>query len=73
MELEAYLCFYGRCEEALNFYKDVFRGEITSLNRVEGSPTESHVPQKTRNESCTRISRDPAFSSWHPMDAQTSP
>jgi len=44
MELEPYLHFDGNCEEALNFYKSVFGGEITSLNRFEGSPMESELP-----------------------------
>ena len=43
MQLEPYLFFHGRCEEALNFYKDCLRGDITSINRFEGSPMESNV------------------------------
>ncbi len=38
MQLEPYLTFNGQCEAALHFYKDVFKGEITALNRFEGSP-----------------------------------
>jgi PhnB protein len=44
MELEPYLHFNGNCEEALNFYKGVFGGEITSINRFAGSPMESELP-----------------------------
>lgn len=44
MELEPYLHFGGQCEEALNFYKSVFGGEITSLNRFEGSPMMKELP-----------------------------
>jgi PhnB protein len=43
MILEPYLFFYGKCEEALTFYKDVFDGEIVSMMRFEGSPMESQV------------------------------
>jgi PhnB protein len=43
MQLEPYLFFHGRCEEALNFYKECLRGEITSLNRFEGSPMAANV------------------------------
>jgi PhnB protein len=43
MQLEPYLFFHGRCEEALNFYKECLRGEITSINRFEGSPMEASV------------------------------
>lgn len=31
--LTPYLFFPGNCEEALNFYKDVFKGEITFMLR----------------------------------------
>jgi PhnB protein len=44
MQLEPYLFFDGNCEEALAFYKGVFDGEVTSLNRFEGSPLESQLP-----------------------------
>jgi PhnB protein len=30
-KLEPYLTFAGNCREALNFYKDCFKGEITSI------------------------------------------
>lgn len=49
MELEPYLFFNGDCEDALNFYKDVFGGEITALNRFEGSPVESEMPPEYKN------------------------
>ena len=43
MQLEPYLFFHGRCEEALNFYKECLGGEITELSRFAGSPMESEV------------------------------
>ncbi len=43
MQLEPYLFFHGRCEEALNFYKECLGGEITSLHRFAGSPMESQT------------------------------
>ena len=46
MQLEPYLFFRGNAEEALTFYCDVFGGEITALNRYEGSPMESQVADK---------------------------
>jgi PhnB protein len=49
MQLEPYLFFYGRCEEALNFYKGVFDGQITQLDRFEGSFMESQVPPERKN------------------------
>jgi PhnB protein len=49
MQLEPYIFFYGRCEEALNFYKDVFNGEITGLTRIQGSPMEAHAKPDEMN------------------------
>jgi len=43
MQLEPYLFFHGRCEEALNFYKESLGGEISGLSRFAGSPMESQV------------------------------
>lgn len=42
MQLEAYLFFNGRCEEALDFYKQALGGTY-ELNRFAGSPMESEV------------------------------
>tara|TARA_B100000508_G_scaffold126102_2_gene110440 strand:- start:176 stop:583 length:408 start_codon:yes stop_codon:yes gene_type:complete len=33
MELTAYLFFKGNCEEAIEFYKKVFNGEVISMQR----------------------------------------
>lgn len=38
MKLTPYLHFYGNAEEVLNFYKDVFDGEIVALSRYGDSP-----------------------------------
>jgi len=50
VELEPYLHFNGTCEEALNFYAKVFGGEITSINRFEGSPMEANCPPDWKNK-----------------------
>ncbi|MGD1065948.1 MAG: VOC family protein [Vulcanimicrobiaceae bacterium] len=44
MQLEPYLFFSGNCEEALTFYKGVFGGNITSMNRYGGSPMAGDAP-----------------------------
>jgi PhnB protein len=36
--LVPYLHFNGEAEEVLNFYKDVFNGEVIALNRYADSP-----------------------------------
>jgi PhnB protein len=41
MKLHAYLGFRGNCEEAINFYKEAFDGEISQLSRYGESPMET--------------------------------
>ena len=43
MQLQPYLFFNGRCEEALDFYKKVFGAEIVMMMRMKESP-EPHPP-----------------------------
>ena len=40
MRLNPYLTFGGDCEEALNFYRDCFDGQIISINRFSEGPDE---------------------------------
>jgi PhnB protein len=49
MQLEPYVFFYGRCEEALEFYKNAIGGTY-ELNRFEGSPMADQVPANLRNK-----------------------
>ncbi|MCP9753344.1 VOC family protein [Ferruginibacter sp. HRS2-29] len=39
-----YLNFNGNTEEAFNFYRSVFGGEFTTLQRFEGTPGCEHIP-----------------------------
>ncbi len=43
MKVEAYLFFNGRCEEAVEFYKQALGAEVTMLMRFKDSP-EPHPP-----------------------------
>ena len=48
MQLEPYLFFAdGKCEEALNFYKGVFKGEIGELSRWKEMPKDAGGPPVT--------------------------
>jgi PhnB protein len=47
-QLNVYLAFPGTCEEALNFYKDCFGGEITGMQRFGESPVESDADYKQK-------------------------
>jgi PhnB protein len=44
MELEPYLFFSGNCEEALNFYKGIFGGEISDISRFKDMPAGMEGP-----------------------------
>jgi PhnB protein len=44
MQLEPYLFFYGKCEEALKFYASALGGEITQLMRMSEAPPEMQMP-----------------------------
>jgi PhnB protein len=43
MQVQAYLNFDGRCEEALEFYRGAVGAEVTMLTRFKDSP-EPHAP-----------------------------
>lgn len=46
--LVPYLHFNGEAEEVLNFYKDVFNGEIIVLNRYADSPMQVNEDWKNK-------------------------
>ncbi len=50
MQLNPYLFFDGRCEEAFKFYEATLNGSIEAMMRYEGSPAEEHVPAEWRNK-----------------------
>lgn len=49
MQLEPYIFFYGRCEEALEFYKGALGGTY-DLGRFADSPMADQVPAEQRNK-----------------------
>ncbi|PYP84828.1 MAG: VOC family protein [Blastocatellia bacterium AA13] len=44
MQMNPYLSFNGRCEEAFNFYQQCLGGEIGPIFRYAGSPMSGEVP-----------------------------
>ncbi len=48
MKAQAYLSFDGNCQEALNFYKDIFGGEVVNRETWEGKSTD--IPEHYRNK-----------------------
>lgn len=47
-QLAPYIFFYGRCEEALEFYKGVFGGSY-EIMRVKDTPVASEMPPGSEN------------------------
>jgi PhnB protein len=47
MQIEPYLFFDGRCEEAVEFYQKALGAELTFLMRFSESP-ELHLARRTR-------------------------
>jgi PhnB protein len=47
--INPYINFDGNCEEAFNFYKSVFGGEFTDLNRYNGMPDSSEMSAADAN------------------------
>jgi PhnB protein len=48
MQVQPYIFYYGRCEEALEFYKGVFGGTYEMM-RVKDSPVAEHMPPNSGN------------------------
>lgn len=49
MQLEPYIFYYGRCEEALEFYKNAIGGTY-ELGRFADSPMAEKMPPEARNK-----------------------
>ena len=47
--LTPYLLFEGKCQEAMEFYKTCFDGELTVL-KVKDSPAKDHMPEFQQNK-----------------------
>jgi len=44
-----YINFYGRCTEAMNFYKEIFGGEL-ELQKAGDSPAKDQMPEHLHNQ-----------------------
>jgi PhnB protein len=47
--ISAYLNWNGKTEEAFNFYKSVFGGEFSALQRFKDMPGDQKIPDKEEN------------------------
>lgn len=66
MQIEPYLFFDGRCEEALAFYHEALGAEVSGLMRYRDNPDGMHGPPAARTRSCTRSCASATPASWHP-------
>jgi PhnB protein len=50
MQVQPYVHFNGRCEEALNFYREVLGGEIVSMMKFSDAPQKEMIPPGGENQ-----------------------
>jgi PhnB protein len=50
MQLNPYLTFDGKCEDAFKFYAQVLGGKIEAMIPHEGTPAADHVPAEWRKK-----------------------
>ncbi|MDP9111569.1 MAG: VOC family protein [Candidatus Eremiobacteraeota bacterium] len=50
MELEPYIFFYGRCEEALAFYKRAVGGDYEVMRNADSPATAEPVPEERKQK-----------------------
>ncbi|WP_320054413.1 VOC family protein [uncultured Acetobacteroides sp.] len=53
--INPYITFNGNCEEAFNFYKSIFGGDFTHMERYKNTPNVEQVP-KCEGEKILHIS-----------------
>ena len=67
MKLTPYLLFDGSCHDAMEFYKSVFGGQLTSV-KVKDSPAKDHMPafqqEKTINAHLSSDAIEISASDW---------
>jgi PhnB protein len=50
MNIEPYLFFDGRCEEAIEFYRKTLGAEVVNLMHFKESPDQDHIPPGSENK-----------------------
>jgi PhnB protein len=50
MEIQPYLFFDGRCDEAIAFYQNALGAEVTMLMRFKDAPEASIVPPESKDK-----------------------
>lgn len=66
MQVQPYLQFDGRCEEAIEFYKSALGAKVEAIMRFKDGPDCMEMPQGTSDKvlhSCFRIGESPIMAS----------
>lgn len=50
LKINSYLTFNGNAEEAFNFYRAIFGGEFTELQRFKDNPENSNFSEEEKNK-----------------------
>ena len=58
MQVQSYLFFDGRCEEAIDFYKKTLGAKVGMLMRWKDSPRQIHVHTWQREQGHARLAQD---------------
>jgi PhnB protein len=76
MQLNSYLMFDGRCEEAFQFYTQVLGGKIEAIMKHTGTPAEQHAPPEWRDKilhACLNVGGTKLMGSDMPPDSYEEP
>ena len=66
MQVQPYLQFDGRCEEAIEFYKSALGAKVEAIMRFKDGPDCMEMPQGTATRSCIPVSASATQRSWRP-------
>lgn len=72
MDVTPYLTFPGTCEQACEFYAEVFGGDITFMQRVANSPAADQLPPEVQDQ-VLHASLTIAGRTIHASDATMTP
>ena len=66
MQVQPYLQFDGRCEEAIEFYKSALGAKVEAIMRFKDGPDCMEMPQGTGDKVCIPASGSARRRSWPP-------
>ena len=76
MQLNSYLMFNGRCEEAFKLYAECLGGKIEAMMTHAGTPAEAHTPPEWRDKiihACLKVGDSILMGSDAPPDRYQAP